>query len=440
MMKGACFIFVILLLQMTLVSCDTPSSVEDPNLTHFVKFYGGDGDQAGNDIVALPDGTFVLFGTSKASHPDSTSQWYMVKTDAAGKVIWEKKYGVINQNETASDIELTADGRLVAVGNTYKNSSDGDVLIMTFTLDGTKLKEAVVGLKKPSTTIDTDEDALTVTPLTPNGFIVTGSTSSTKVPANPTDIDNRDAMHLRFFDDLQQVPVWGQTYGRGTYDAAVKVIQTSSTQFYVFGYSNQQYDPNLSSNFWIYGLGATGTPNSGELRMGIATAEEKSSSVSVSPFASGYLMGGMSYSTLGTSSGVSNIYLARLGTEFSLKDSAGVKPDVQFEKLLPINIGTNVPEHTSVIISQFDGYYVLANEKNVIDNQNWLLTKLSNDGVLVWSLPIIFGGEGMDAIGAIKELADGRLLMVGTMKTGRPDTGESKMTLIKVSKDGKLVD
>ncbi|CAN5344307.1 hypothetical protein BH10BAC4_BH10BAC4_18460 [soil metagenome] len=439
MMKGAGFIFVILLLQMGLSSCDTRSNVEDPSLTHFVKFYGGDGDQAGNDLVALPDGTFILFGTSKASHPDSTSQWYLVKTDVTGNVIWEKKYGVINQNETASDIELTPDGRLVAVGNTYKNSSDGDVLIMTFSLDGNKLQETIVGLKKPSTTIDTDEDAVTVTPLTPDGFIVSGSTSSTKVPANPTDIDNRDAMTLRFYNDLQQFPsVWGQTYGRGTYDAAVKVIQKSDIQFYVFGYSNGTYKGNISSNFWIYGLGATGTPNTDELLMGTPTAEEKSSSVSVSPFATGYLMGGISYGPAGTS----NIYLSKLRKDltFEVEDIAGVRPDVQFEKSISINIGSNVPDHTSVIISKFEGYYVLANEKNVIDNQNWLLTKLGNDGLVAWNLPIVFGGEGTDAIGAIQELPDGRLLLIGTMKTGKPDTGESKMALLKVSKDGKLVD
>ena len=41
--------------------------------------------------------------------------------------------------------------------------------------------------------------------------------------------------------------------------------------------------------------------------------------------------------------------------------------------------------------------------------------------------------------GAIQELPDGRLVLLGTMTTGKPDVGELKMTLIKVNQDGKLL-
>ena len=72
-------------------------------------------------------------------------------------------------------------------------------------------------------------------------------------------------------------------------------------------------------------------------------------------------------------------------------------------------------------------------------NQNWLLTKINIDGSASWSLPIVFGGEGIDTIGAIQELPDGRIVLLGTMTTGKPDVGEFKMTLIKVNQDGKLL-
>jgi hypothetical protein len=44
----------------------------------------------------------------------------------------------------------------------------------------------------------------------------------------------------------------------------------------------------------------------------------------------------------------------------------------------------------------------------------------------------------LDDCGKVEELPDGRLLILGTMRTGKPDAGEMKMTLIKVNSDGKL--
>ena len=81
----------------------------------------------------------------------------------------------------------------------------------------------------------------------------------------------------------------------------------------------------------------------------------------------------------------------------------------------------------------------MANEKSFNDNQNWLLTKVGTDGSVSWNLPVVFGGEGPDTIGAVRELPDGRIVLIGTMRTGKPDVGETKMTLLKVNQDGKLL-
>src|SRR5437868_3213243 len=106
-----------LIVNVIVAACDTSSNLDDPNNSYFIKFYGGDGDQTGDDFVALSDGTFILFGTTRSSGPEKTSQWYLTKADAKGNVIWEKKYGGLN-NEEARDIELTSGNLLVAVGNT----------------------------------------------------------------------------------------------------------------------------------------------------------------------------------------------------------------------------------------------------------------------------------------------------------------------------------
>jgi Domain of unknown function (DUF5122) beta-propeller len=434
-MKSFYFPLLLVLCGVMMLGCDSQSNIENPSLTHFIKFYGGDGDQTGVDMVGLSDGTFILFGTSIATSPDSTSQWYLVKTDAFGTVIWEKKFGSQTLNETASDIEITADGRLVAVGNSYKSSTDRDVMIMTFTLDGVPINKAIVALKN-SVGGDTDENAISVS-LTNDGFIVAGSTNNTDIKPNQVANDQRDALHLRFFNNLIQYPnTWGITIGPGTFDVAVKVIQISSTQFYVFGYSNSLVDnthPKADFNYWNFGLGPDAVPNSNYHFIGSTTDDEKLSSVVLSPAQSGegYFLGGITYNQ----SGGADLYVAKLRKTLDFNDT-----DNQFQKPLSISLGSNLSEHTSVFASRQSGFFVLANEKSFNDDQNWLLTKINNDGTIAWTLPLVFGGEGLDTIGSIQELPDGRIVIIGTMRTGKPDSGEVKMTLIKLNSNGKLSD
>ena len=424
---------IFIVLQIAL-ACDSSSSLEDPNNAYFLKFYGGDGDQTGDDLVVLPDGSFILFGTTTLSGVEQTSQWYLVKADSKGKVIWEKTFGGLN-GEEARDIELTNDNRIVLVGNSYKNTLERDVLLMTLTLDGVKIDSVLFGLKSASN-VDTDEDALSVTQ-TSDGFIVAGSTSNTDLKPNQSAAnDQRDAMHLRFTNNLKTYPNWSQTHGPGTSDVAVKVFPSGSTSFpfYLFGYTNKngfsgQVKPDF--NFWYFGLNDFGG-NSNDFYVGDFIDDQKLGSAVVAPIQSGdgYFLGGITTN----STGMSDIYMARLRKSLVFNAT-----DYQFQKPLSISIGSNLPPKTSVFAAQQSGFYILTNENSFNANENWLLTKINIDGSVNWNLPIVFGGEGIDTIGAIQELPDGRIVLLGTMTTGKPDVGEFKMTLIKVNQDGKLL-
>ena len=162
-MRLSHFCLFVSLLLYSLMGCDSASSIEDPNKSYFLKYFGGDGDQTGDDLLVLPDGTFILFGTTRSSGTDSTSQWYLVKADAKGNLIWEKKFGGSSDDE-ARDIELTSDGRLVAVGNTYRSPTNRDVRIMTFTLEGDSINSAVIPiLDNAGVKTNGDEDAASIT-------------------------------------------------------------------------------------------------------------------------------------------------------------------------------------------------------------------------------------------------------------------------------------
>lgn len=425
-----CLIFVTLGFQI-LTGCDSASFVKDPNESFFLKLYGGDGDQTGDDVVVLPDGSFVLFGTTRPT--GKNSQWYLVKADAKGIVLWEKTFGGPSDEE-ARDIELTNDNRLVVVGNRYKSLSpvDRDVCIMTLTLDGVKIDSAIIALKKGAA--ETDEDAHSVS-LTSDGFMVAGSTTSTPIAATN---DQLDGMHLRFYNNLLIYPVsWGKTNGQGAFDVIVKVVEVVPTvaspgQFYAFGYSNSSaaLHPTTDFNYWIFELGITGVSTNNRY-IGSVNDDERLSSVAISPTQSieGYFLGGITYNP----ALASDFYVSKLRKSFSNNAT-----DFQFDKPLSVKLGNNLPERTSVFASQFGGFYIMGNENNLNNNQNWILTKINIDGSIAWSLPIVFGGEGIDTCGAIQELPDGRIVLIGTMRTGKPDAGEMKMTLLKVSQDGKL--
>ena len=431
------FLFVSIFFLSSMMGCDSASSIEDPNKSYFVKFFGGDGDQTGADLVALPDGTFILFGTTRPSAAGSNSQWYLVKADAKGNRVWEKTFGGTTDEE-ASDIELTTDGRLVAVGNTYKTATDRDVRIMTLTLDGVPLDSALIPiLDNAGNVTKGDEDAASVTE-TSDGFIIAGSTTYVSIkPAGdkPGSSDPRDALNIRVKKDLKPYQnSWPITQTFGTYsdDVSKKIYQVSDG-FYLFGFSNSLKSGHTVENYnvWYYKISFNAVSLNNNY-LGNQSEDEKPSSVSIAPPQSGggYILAGITYNQAGAGS----FYVSRLRSSLAFNSS-----DDQFRKSLSIVLGSNLNERTSVFASQQGGFYVLANEKSFNDNQNWILTKVNNDGSTAWNLPIVFGGEGLDTIGAIQELPDGRLLLIGTMRTGKSDAGEFKLTLIKVNQDGKLL-
>jgi len=431
-----------------LFSCVTRQNLDNPEKTHFLKFYGKDGDQTGKDLVILQDGNFMLFGTSKLTGENRNSQWYLVKVDPKGYVIWEKTFGGLYE-ETASDIELTDNG-VVLVGNSFNETGFSKVFVMTLTFEGVEINRAVIGLETPINP-QTNEDAKSVTVI-PNGFLIAGSTTSTGLKSNaPSIIDNQgnnavdimDAFHLRLNSDLTEYPaqLWTKTHGPGSVDVGIKILPGNSAifPFYFFGYSNKtgflgQSTSRTDFNFWYFGLNEFGE-SSGDFHLGDFTTIEKLASVSVSLTRpeEGFILGGFTSETV--NAGSSYFFISKVINDLSFN-----KSDEQFETTLqyPIAGGTN--SNMAILVSNFGGFWVLGNEPSFaeIQKQNWILIRLDGNGKTVWNYPLVFGGEGLDICGGIQELSDGHLLIIGSMRTGKPEVGEYKMTLIKVNSDGLL--
>lgn len=432
-------VFLFLVFISLLASCDTKGSFDQPDENYFLKYFGNEGDQQGVDFVVNPDGTFILLGNSRIK-PDTTQQIYVAKSDAKGKVIWEKTFGG-NFDEEAKDIELLADGSLIVLANSEIAKGNRDVYLLKMTQEGDIIKTVKKGLKKYNGE-DADEDASTIS-ITSKGFIVSGSTNAVSVDAStglPAPSDVTDAMHLLFRSDLTWVDdLTGLWKSRTTFasfsfigeEKAIKVFEFNSNTFYVMAYTNTDPSGNKSVsdfNFVIYGLNGFGDAYSNRLFTD-DPGDEKLSDCSISPSQSGagYRLSGISKSSSGT-----KIYMVQLQQQLSFVKSDFFNPTKLGEE---IDLGSSALQITHNYSSPLAGSYITTEKLNGTSTDIFL-TKRDNRGQEVFSE--VLGGIGDDLSGSVMELPDGRIAMIGTMTLGGVVNGQKKIVFMKLNPGGKL--
>jgi predicted secreted protein len=93
------------------------------------KLYGGSSDDQANSIQETSDGGFIVAGETQSFGAGSSDYW-VLKLDADGNVIWQKAYGG-DSVEVARSIQETSDGGFIVAGRTYSygaSNYDGWVL------------------------------------------------------------------------------------------------------------------------------------------------------------------------------------------------------------------------------------------------------------------------------------------------------------------------
>lgn len=427
--------------------CDSENNIDLPSDSYFLKFFGGDGDQEGVDLVVAPDGTILMFGTSEL--PNGLTQWYLVNADANGNLLWERTYGDPNKNDEARDIELTDDGRIVLAGNEENSPGERDVFVMTLTLAGVAIDSARVNqlIDVAGNGENNDEDVRSISQIG-NEFMVVGSTTSigiklAPIAGQPGAGDIRDALFIRFDNALQVVDPdffggsWRTTGGYYYDDVAVKAFPSvNSGKYYVFGYTNNEFVLAARAyNFWIVELGLDGEIGSNNLytqpiNQNDPDPNQRNNRILSSAIAS----------TPANGSGFAMFGISRVG---STVDIFAAKADDQIsfvqgelnEKTLN-SIGDVVDVNVKAANATASGGFFVVSNFVGISSQNMILTKASPDLALLWTVPVQFGGSQDDSVGAVAELSNGRIVIVGTMRTG--DDGERKMVLMKLNQRGRF--
>ena len=416
------FVMVRLWVLITIVtlSCDTDRNIDPPTDSHFVKYFGTDENEAGVDMIILSDGNLLLLGKSQYG----SKKIYLVKVDPDGNLIWEKYLGA--GSDIAKDIEPTNDGNFVILSDYEASQNNIDIKIIKINPDGNKIDSVVYG--SPG-----NENSRSITPLLDGGFIVTGSTEYTVVlpkPSNPNDVS--DIFHFRCDAGFVFDTTWEDQYGPGTLDGAAKVFQKSDTEFYVFGYSNQ---PHLGStgktNLQYYLIGSGGLSNSSVNFLGDFAQDNQASHIMKAPpdFGGGYFL----IATRISSAGLIGLRVSKLRSPLQFN----AINDVQLDQ--DITVGTGAQSIISVsaaasTVSSPQGYLLLANEIRVNGTANISLSKIDQIGNLLWFVSL-GSEEKNDLAAAVAELADGRIIVLGTVGIG----DQTKMALFKLNSTGRLL-
>lgn len=423
------------------LSCDTKKDFEEDNKDYFIKYYGEDGDQRAVDMVVNADTIMILANTTV---PGSSQRILMIKTDAEGNILWQKKFGSDHDllereivSENAQDLEPTADGNFLILSNMYRgvdvttNEDQYDFKVIKINAKGDSIGGMEFGNngKKWST-----QFARSITALSNGGFIVTGNSTDELIAADPglTPPDQEDIFSIAFNNDFKTVawttielgtPVGttGEHIGSG-----IKVFEASPNAYYVFSYSDRQLigETDFEANFEVNSFSGNGIP------LGVADNAGKETSWEILSFVckvppllgGGYYEFGTSVPTATVTSSVGQLYFCKRNDNLS-KQSEGTVSDIsgQFTAV-------------SVTPSVFsEGFLLLANEKTTAGTTIRLI-KTNLNSKAQWSVNM--GSFDQNSVGAsVSELPDGRILILGTIDLET----QTKIGLMKVNSRGEFL-
>lgn len=184
------------------------------------KQFEKDNTQYGENVEQTADGNALIAGTSDHNR-DNYFDFYILKTDSVGSIVWEKSFGGEN-SDWAKDCETTADGNYVVAGDTESfardNGEEGNkknAWIMKLDQDGNKIWSKVYG--GPQT-----DGAQDIEQTSDGGYIVVGHTHT------HGDMGIR-VWKLASSGELQ----WTETYSQGLVGQAIE--QTEDGGYIIAG-------------------------------------------------------------------------------------------------------------------------------------------------------------------------------------------------------------
>jgi hypothetical protein len=197
----------------------------------WTKTYGGTGLEIGSAVQQTSDGGYILTGQI-GSYGAGFGDFYLLKTDASGNVVWTKAYGV-NGEEAGVSVKQTTDGGYIIGGTSESTGPLGkDMCLIKTNAVGDTLWAKIYG----GSLIDECNEVIQTAD---GGYIMCGHSFSFSVAGD------YDVYVVK--TDNQGTVQWSKTYG-----------SSASASDNEFGYSIQQTNDGgyiITGETFSFGLG-----------------------------------------------------------------------------------------------------------------------------------------------------------------------------------------
>ena len=370
------------------------------------RVYGFVGFQSVDGMTPTRDGGYALIGYTDSFGAGSLD-FYLVKTDAAGYMQWNKTYGG-QRSEYGRCVVQTNDGGYALAGDTRSFGSGGDIYLVKTDGEGNMQWSKTYGGAGI-------EGARSLILTSDGGYVIGGTTTSFGSGGNDFYLVKTDEN-----GNLQ----WSNAYGGAGYELQFGLIQTNDGGYAITGYTTSfgagSYD------FWLIKTDITGNMQWNKTYGGIM-AEYGGTVIQTSD--GGYALTGGTSSFGAESYDVWLVKVDEVGTapEFPAPpESHSSTPE--WNK----TYGGNGTDNAWDVIQTSDGGYALAGETNSYGTERvraWLV-KTDVNGTLLWEKT--FGAVESHAY-SIVQTTDGGYALAGSYGSGQD------MYLIRTSADGNLL-
>jgi hypothetical protein len=217
---------------------------------------GGFGQEKVSKVLVLKDGSYLIAGSSSSYKDESLSaedqltaksenafgnlDYWLVKLNKEGKIVWQKTFGGTYRDELQSVIQ-TNDGTLLAGG--YSNSPIsgnktaeafglGDFWVIALDADGNQKWQTSFG--------GTQDDQLSCMLNTQNnGYLIAGSSDSAASSSKQKGSEKGSDFWILNFNENHE-HLWQQTFNYGSNDVLTSIIENDDQTFLIAGYAQSE--------------------------------------------------------------------------------------------------------------------------------------------------------------------------------------------------------
>ncbi len=205
------------------------------------KTYGTNRDDRAESIQQTADGGYTVAGRTNSVGGTGNYDFWVLKLDANGNVVWQKTYGN-SDGEVAESIYQTSDTGYIVAGNTRSfGAGNNDFWVLKLNANGTVAWQKTYG--------GSGQDyARSIEQTSDGGYIVAGYTNSFGA-------GNNDFWVLKL--DSSGAVQWQKTYGGSKQDYLRSIHQTSDGGYIAVGSTNSF--GTGAWDIWVLKLDSNGT-------------------------------------------------------------------------------------------------------------------------------------------------------------------------------------